>query len=77
MYEFSGVRRTIKREKFVPTKKLPELPKFGGKSGVTKEPKFFESDEIEWNVPRVGKLKKTNFLNRPWLIRKEKIMPED
>ena len=46
MYEFSGVRRTIKREKFVPTKKLPELPKFGGKSGVTKEPKFFEHQAI-------------------------------
>ena len=32
--------------------------------------KYYNVDDTIYNVPRVGSLKKTNYLNRPWLIRK-------
>lgn len=47
---------------------LPELPKFGNEAlyATVRTP----CDAGNWNVPRVGKLEKTNYLNRPWLVRK-------
>ena len=45
------------------------MPKFGNPANyeTVREP----GDPGTWNVPRVGKLEKTNYLNRPWLIKKQ------
>ena len=45
---------------------LPELPLFGKEQNK----KYYNVDDTIYNVPRVGSLKKTDYHNRPWLIRK-------
>ena len=45
---------------------LPQLPLFGKEQNM----KYYNVDDTIYNVPRVGSLKKTDYHNRPWLIRK-------
>ena len=70
MYENAGRRHSIDREKLIPK---AALPKFGKEANTFGIQKSHPGDGTKWNVPRVGKLRKTNFLNRPWLIRRERV----